>query len=152
MRKNSYFNILHNPDPTQAGNLCHVPEAYDPCAWFIEIYPDATGAPDPVLAFAVHWYGGHGRVVCHWEQTGEEIYTIGQVIPNEDGDFEFIDNDWSHFRSVMDKENRQSLSDWLCDVEEQLKDVVAEQSEHWPTADAWNKMFPRGGTLHPPIG
>ena len=89
MKPENYFKIIHEPDPESTGNVCHDPEYYDPCAWLIEIYPDGNGMDDPMLGFAVHWYGDHGVVVCHWSYTPEEVYTIGSIKLLEDWDPNF---------------------------------------------------------------
>jgi hypothetical protein len=159
MKPEDYFKIIHKPDPESVGMLCHDPDYCDPCAWFIEIYPDGNGVDDPTLGFAVHWYGGHGRVVCHWSYTPEEIYTVGliKLLEEDDPDFEGISyafkaNNWYEFKFIKDNEGRHSLSDWLDDIEEKIDYIASEFALHnWPSAEEWNKIFPRGGTLHPPI-
>lgn len=158
MKAEKYFKIVHEPDPESAGNLCHDPEYCDPCAWFIEIYPDGNGVEDPMLGFAVHWYGGHGVVVCHWSYTPEEVYVIGKINQIEDPDYsdrtiyKFTANNWYEFKFIKDNEGRHSLSDWLDGMEDSIDDIAYEFALQWPSAKEWNKLFPRGGTLHPPIG
>lgn len=160
MKQEDYFKIIHEPDPESVGMLCHDPEYCDPCAWFIEIYLDGNGVDDPMLGFAVHWYGSIGRVVCHWSYTPEEIYTVGVIRPLEESDPDFEDdlyrfkaNNWYEFKFIKDNEGRHSLSDWLDGMEEKIDYIASEfVLSDWPSTEEWNKLFPRGGTLHPPIG
>ena len=160
MKQEDYFKIIHEPDPESVGMLCHTPEYYDPCAWFIEIYPDGNGVVDPMLGFAVHWYGDHGFVVCHWAYTPEEVYKVGSIIRLEEDDLDFEENsyrfktnNWYEFKFIKDSEGRHSLSDWLDGMEEKINYIAYEFAlNDWSSAEEWSKLFPRGGTLHPPIG